>query len=50
MLDLILSDGRSVVLEDCGDTLGVKLFAENGEFVNEIYWDVDSIVDMLFME
>lgn len=50
MLDLILSDGKRMTLEDCGDTLLVKLWSEDGEYMDESCWEIDSIADMLFTE
>ena len=50
MLDFILSDGKRMTLEDCGDSLNVKLWTEDGEYMDEINWDIDSIADMLFIE
>ena len=50
MLDFVLSDGKRMTLEDCGDCLNAKLWTENGEYMGEINWDIDSIADMLFTE
>ena len=50
MLDFTLSDGKRMTLEDCGDTLLAKLWTEDGEYMGEICWEVDSIADMLFTE
>lgn len=50
MLDFILSDGNRMTLEDCGDSLSAKLWTEDGQFIGEINWDIDSIADMLFTE
>ena len=48
MMDFTLSDGRSMILEDCGDSLGVKIFSESGELYEERNWDIDSVAEMLF--
>ena len=50
MLDFTLSDGKRMTLEDCGDTLLAKLWTEDGEYMGEICWEIDSIADMLFTE
>lgn len=50
MLDFVLRDGKRMTLEDCGDSLNAKLWTENGEYMGEINWDIDSIADMLFTE
>lgn len=50
MLDFTLSDGKRMTLEDCGDCLNAKLWAEDGEYMSEITWDIDSIADILFTE
>ena len=50
MLDFVLSDGKRMTLEYCKDSLSVKLWTEDGEFVSEINWDIDSIVGILFTE
>ena len=50
MLDFVLSDGKRMTLEDCGDCLNAKLWTENGEYMGEINWNIDSIADMLFTE
>ena len=50
MLDLVLSNGKRMTLEDCGDTLLAKLWTEDGEYMGEINWNIDSIADMLFTE
>ena len=50
MLDFVLSSGKRMTLEDCGDTLLAKLWTEDGEYMGEICWDIDSIADMLFTE
>lgn len=50
MLDFVLSDGKRMTLEDCGDCLNAKLWTEGGEYMGEINWDIDSIADMLFTE
>ena len=50
MLEFILSNGKRMTLEDCGDSLSAKLYTEDGEFMGEINWNIDSIADMLFTE
>ena len=50
MLDFVLSNGKRMTLEDCGDTILAKLWTEDGEFMGEINWSVDAIADMLFTE
>lgn len=51
MLDFVLSDGKRLSLEDCGgDMLLAKLWTEDGEYMGEICWEIDSIADMLFTE
>ena len=50
MLDFTLSDGKRMTLEDCGDTLLAKLWTEDGEYMGEICWEINSIADMLFTE
>ena len=50
MLYFVLSNGKRMTLEDCGDCLNAKLWTENGEYMCEINWDIDSIADMLFTE
>ncbi len=49
-MDFTLSDGKRMSFEDYGDTLNVKLWSENGVYMGEINWDIDSIADMLFCE
>ena len=39
-----------MTLEDCGDCLNAKLWIEDGEYMSEINWNIDSIADMLFTE
>lgn len=48
MQEFILSDGSKMTLENGGDTLLVKLWNEDGEYVDERCWDIDSIAEMLF--
>lgn len=50
MLDFMLNDGKRMTLEDCGDCLNAKLWTEDGEYMGEISWNIDSIADMLFTE
>jgi hypothetical protein len=50
MLDFILESGKRLTLEENGDMLNAKLWTENGEYMDEINWDVDSVADMLFTE
>ena len=50
MLDFMLNDGKRMTLEDCGDCLNAKLWIEDGEYMSEINWNIDSIADMLFTE
>ena len=50
MLDIMLNDGKRITLEDCGDCLNAKLWTEDGEYMDEINWNIDSIADMLFTE
>ena len=50
MLDFVLSDGKRMTLEDCGDCINAKLWTEDGKYMGEINWDIDSIADMLFTE
>lgn len=50
MLKFVLSDGKIMVLEDCGDTLLAKLWTKDGEYMGEISWDIDKISDILFTE
>ena len=50
MLDFILSDGKRMILEDCGDCLSAKLFSEDGEYITETNWDNDAIAEILFTE
>ena len=53
MLDFILKDGKWLTLAYCendDDYLNAKLWTENGEYMGEINWDIDTIADMLFTE
>lgn len=50
MLNFILGDGKRMTLEACGYILFAKLYTEDGEFIGEIGWNIDRIVDMLFTE
>ena len=49
-MDFVLSDGKRISFEDCGDVLSAQLWNEKGEFIKEVNWDIDSIADMLFCE
>ena len=49
-LDMLLGNGETLSLEDCGDTLRVRLFDEDGELKNERIWDIDSVAEMLLEE
>ena len=48
MQEFILSDGSKMTLENCGDTLLVKLWNRAGEYVDERCWEIDSVAEMLF--
>lgn len=50
MLDFILKDGKRMTLDYCEDDdyLNAKLWTENGEYMGEIDWDIDTVADMLF--
>lgn len=47
-MEFILSDGAKMTLENCGDTVLAKLWNEDGEYVDERCWDVDSFAEMIF--
>ena len=50
MLDFLTKTGERITLEDDDNSLNVKLWDVNGEFMREINWDIDAIIDMLFTE
>ena len=53
MLDFILKDWKRLTLTYCendDDYLNAKLWTENGEYMGEINWDIDTVADMLFTE
>lgn len=51
MLDFALSDGRTLTLEQDGDSLVVKVWsADTRELDAETNWDINSVADMLLLE
>lgn len=52
MLEFVLKDGKRMTLDNCEDDdyLNAKLWTEDGEYMGEINWDIDTIADMLFTE
>ena len=47
-MEFILSDGIRMTLENCGDTVLVQRWDENGNYIDECCWDIDSFMELLF--
>ena len=48
MLDFILSDGKRMTLEDCGDCLNAKLWTEGGEYMDQV--EEDHVTALAFVK
>ena len=48
MEDFILIDNKRITLENSGNTLLAKIYDENGEYIDEVSWDIDSLANILF--
>lgn len=48
MVEAILENGKTMRIEEGGDTIIFMLYDENGFLENTIAWDNDSIASMVF--
>lgn len=49
-MELILKNGKKLVLENNKNSLKAKLYTEDGVYMGEINWLSDALVDLLFTE
>jgi len=47
-MDILLENGKTMIIENCGDALKFTMYDENGEIEEEVSYVPDTIADMVF--